>query len=260
MPLFINNLINDPTGFPVFVGGGPRLVAYQTADDIQLGSGNLAGFSGGVWGLSGNDTIAGSGDANERLFGNDGEDIIGGAGGNDILFGGKDSDRLDGNEGNDVVRGDSGDDFLFGGIGNDVLRGGQGNDRLNGDDGIDFLVGDRGIDVLTGGQGADTFVFRRDEAGFNINQVDVITDFNFSEGDRIGLTDGLTQSDLRFNDDDRIDFDSDGEFNDMVVRIQNTGEILGIVLNADNFDLIETFETANQGVLAINGTQFNYLT
>ncbi len=70
----------------------------------------------------------------------------------------------------------------------------------------------------------------------------------------------LTQLDLRFNDDDRIDFDSDGEFNDMVVRIQNTGEILGIVLNADNFDLIETFETANQGVLAINGTQFNYLT
>ncbi|MDB9514940.1 calcium-binding protein [Kamptonema animale CS-326] len=259
MPLFINNLINDPTGFPVFVGGGPRLLAYPTADDIQLGSGNLFTFSGGVWGLSGNDTIAGSSDSNERLFGNDGEDIIGGAGGNDILFGGKDSDRLDGNDNNDVVRGDSGDDFLFGGSGDDIFRGGQGNDRLSGDFGNDFLVGDRGIDLLTGGEGADTFVFRRDEAGFNINQVDVITDFQFREGDRIGLTDGLTQLDLRFNDEDRIDFDSDGEFDDMVVRISSTGEILGIVLNADNFDLIDTFETANQAVLGINGTQFAYL-
>ena len=259
MPLFINNLINDPTGFPTFVGGGPRLLAYPTPDDIQLGSGNLFGFSGGVWGLSGNDTIAGSSDANERLFGNDGEDIIGGGGGNDILFGGKDSDRLDGNEDNDVIRGDSGDDFLFGGFGNDLFRGGQGNDRLSGDGGNDFLVGDRGIDLLTGGEGADTFVFRRDEAGFNINQADVITDFNFSEGDRIGLTDGLTQLNLRFNDEDRIDFDSDGEFDDMVVRINNTGEILGIVLNADNFDLTDTFETSNQAVLGINGTQFAYL-
>ncbi|HLO51809.1 MAG TPA: calcium-binding protein [Kamptonema sp.] len=259
MPLFVNNLIDDPTGFPVFVGGGRRLLAYPTSDDIQLGSGNLFGFPGGVWGLGGNDTIAGSSDSNERLFGNDGEDVIGGGSGNDILFGGKDSDRLDGNDNNDVVRGDSGDDFVFGGPGNDLLRGGQGNDRLNGDGGNDFLVGDRGIDLLTGGEGADTFVFRRDEAAFNINQADVITDFNFREGDRIGLTNGLTQLDLRFNDEDRIDFDSDGEFDDMVVRINNTGEILGIVLNADNFDLTDTFETANEAVLGINGIQFTFL-
>ena len=30
---------------------------------------------------------------------------------------------------------------------------------------------------------------------FGVNGADVITDFNFDEGDRIGLTDGLTELD-----------------------------------------------------------------
>ncbi|MGE5655582.1 MAG: calcium-binding protein [Actinomycetota bacterium] len=259
MVLFINNLIADQFGFPASDGGGPRFLAFATSDDIQIGSGNLLSYPGGVWGLGGNDTIIGSADSNERLFGNDGDDVIGGGNGNDILYGGKGNDRLDGNEGNDLVRGDSGDDLLFGGPGNDVLRGGQGNDILQGNEGNDFLVGDRGVDFLTGGEGADTFVLRRDEATFNINQADVITDFNFNQGDRIGLTDGLTELDLQFNDADRIDYDRDGQVNDMPIRLKSTGQIIGIVLNTDNFELTGAFEPANQFVLGLNGSQFSYL-
>lgn len=258
MALTINNLIGDLTGFPVFAGGGPRFLGFATSDEINVENGNLSSFPWGVWGLDGNDTIAGSSDGNERLLGNNGNDVIGGGGGNDIIYGGKDNDRLDGNEGSDVVRGDAGNDIIFGGFGSDILRGGQGDDDLDGNDGNDFLAGDRGIDVLTGGPGADIFLLRSNET-FGVNGADVITDFSFDEGDRIGLNDGLTELNLLFTDDDLIAYDNDGILNDMVIRNRSNGQILGIVLNTDNFELIGSFEPANPFALAVNGSQFQFL-
>ncbi len=258
MALTINNLIGDLTGFPVFAGGGPRFLGFATSDEIDVEDGDLSSFPWGVWGLDGNDTIGGSSDSNERLLGNNGNDVIGGGGGNDIIYGGKDNDILDGNEGNDVVRGDSGNDIIFGGPGNDILRGGQGDDDLDGNDGNDFLVGDRGVDVLTGGPGADVFVLRSNEQ-FGVNGADVITDFRFDDGDRIGLTDGLTELDLLFTDDSLIAYDNDGIINDMVIRNRRNGQILGVVLNTDNFELVGAFEQASPFALAVNGSQFQFL-
>ncbi|MFB8797275.1 MAG: calcium-binding protein [Microcoleus sp.] len=259
MALTVNNLSGDPTGFPVFAGGGPRLLGFATPDDINVEPGNLSSVPWGVWGLDGNDTIAGSSDGNERLLGNNGNDVIGGGGGNDIIYGGKDNDRLDGNEGNDVVRGDAGNDVIFGGPGNDILRGGQGDDDLEGNEGNDFLAGDRGIDVLTGGLGADTFLIKSNDEGFGVNAADVITDFNFDEGDRIALTDGLTELNLIFTDDALIAYDNDGIINDMVIRNRSNGQILGVVLNTNSFELTGAFETASPFALAINGSQFQFL-
>jgi len=258
MALTLNNLIGDLTGFPIFAGGGARLLGFGTSDEIDVENGNLSSFPWGVWGLDGNDTIAGSSDSNERLLGNNGDDIIGGGGGNDIIYGGKENDRLDGNDGNDLVRGDAGNDIIFGGFGNDILRGGQGDDDLDGNEGNDFLVGDRGIDVLTGGPGADIFVLRSNEQ-FGVNGADVVTDFNFNEGDRIGLTDGLTELDLLFTDDNLIAYDNDGIINDMVIENARNGQIVGIVLNTDSFELTGSFEQASPFALAINGTQFQFL-
>lgn len=258
MALTINNLIGDLTGFPVFAGGGPRLLGFATSDEIDVEDGNLSSFPWGVWGLDGNDTIAGSSDSNERLLGNNGNDAIGGGGGNDIIYGGKDNDILDGNDGNDVVRGDSGNDLIFGGPQNDILRGGQGDDDLDGNDGNDFLAGDRGIDQLTGGPGADIFVLRSNEQ-FGVNGADVITDFRFDDGDRIGLTDGLTELDLLFTDDNLIAYDNDGIIDDMVIRNRRDGQIVGVVLNTDNFELIGSFEQASPFALAVNGSQFQFL-
>jgi Ca2+-binding RTX toxin-like protein len=258
MALTLNNLIGDLTGFPIFAGGGARLLGFGTSDEIDVENGNLSSFPWGVWGLDGNDTIAGSSDSNERLLGNNGDDIIGGGGGNDIIYGGKENDRLDGNDGNDLVRGDAGNDIIFGGFGNDILRGGQGDDDLDGNEGNDFLVGDRGIDVLTGGPGADTFVLRSNEQ-FGVNGADVVTDFNFDEGDRIGLTDGLTELDLLFTDDNLIAYDNDGIINDMVIENARNGQIVGIVLNTDSFELTGSFEQASPFALAVNGSQFQFL-
>ncbi len=258
MALTINNLIGDLTGFPVFAGGGPRFLGFATSDEIDVENGNLSSFPWGVWGLDGNDTIAGSSDGNERLLGNNGNDVIGGGGGNDIIYGGKDNDRLDGNEGSDVVRGDAGNDIIFGGFGSDILRGGQGDDDLDGNEGNDFLAGDRGIDVLTGGPGADIFLLRSNET-FGVNGADVITDFRFDEGDRIGLTDGLTELNLFFEDDNLIAYDNDGVINDMVIENRITGQIVGIVLNTDSFELIGAFEPASPFALAVNGSQFQFL-
>jgi len=64
----------------------------------------------------------------------------------------------------------------------------------------------------------------------------VISNFDwFNDGDKIGLTDGLTESDLNYMQ--LIDFDNDGRSDDAVIKIKSTQEILGVVLNADDFVL-----------------------
>ena len=83
---------------------------------------------------------------------------------------------------NDIIHGLGGDDVIFG-LG--------GDDRLYGDDGNDILFGNAGNNILTGGSGADIFALSSD--GFSR-----VMDFNVCEGDRIGLTDGLTVDRLSF--------------------------------------------------------------
>jgi alkaline phosphatase len=99
-------------------------------------------------------------------------------------FGGRDT--LSGGDGNDRLLGDQGDDVLIGGSGSDLLVGGRGVDGLDGGAGDDILRGGDGLDNLNGRGGADTFVFAPGEG------TDVVFDFNLSEGDRIGLTGGLS--------------------------------------------------------------------
>ncbi|WP_353844715.1 immunoglobulin-like domain-containing protein [Pseudomonas sp. MG-2] len=99
---------------------------------------------------------------------NDGNDILNGGTGNDLLFGQGGDDTLDGGKGNDI---------LIGGVGKDTLLGGEGND---------ILLGGKGDDTMTGGSGADTFVWKAGDIG-----KDVIKDFKVAEGDRIDLKDLL---------------------------------------------------------------------
>ena len=67
------------------------------------------------------------------LFGQAGDDILNGGGGNDALFGGAGDDDLRGNSGRDLLLGEAGDDALDGGRLNDSLLGGEGNDVLRWD-------------------------------------------------------------------------------------------------------------------------------
>ncbi len=72
-------------------------------------------------------------------------------------------DRVYGEEGNDVLWGAAGADQMAGGVGNDTLYGGDGNDQLDGGDGNDWLDGEAGTDQMVGGQGDDIYLV--DNAG-----------------------------------------------------------------------------------------------
>jgi len=138
-----------------------------------------------VNGGDGQDTIDGSTDMDDVLFGGDGDDVIrGGTGnnhldggdGNDNLSGGAGNDSLVGEDGQDTLRGengvdtlsggnghdslmgDAGDDSIDGGHGHDTILGGSDNDSLNGGDGRDSISGGSGDDSLTGGIQADTLI------------------------------------------------------------------------------------------------------
>ncbi len=100
----------------------------------------------------GEDLIFGNG-GDDFIVGFAGEDTLIGSSGNDTLFGGSQGDRLYGSTGNDILRGDGGSDTLLGGSGNDILNGA--NARSAG-------VGQH--DVLTGGAGSDRFILGDIEA------------------------------------------------------------------------------------------------
>ncbi|MBS9387484.1 MAG: hypothetical protein HEQ33_00660 [Dolichospermum sp. WA123] len=103
-------------------------------------------------------------------------DDVQGTGSNDNIFGDSQNNLLSGGLGNDTLNGGLGNDTLNGGLGNDTLIGGLGNDTL---------IGGVGNDLLTGGGGADRFVFNSRNEG-----IDIITDFNFGQGDRIQVSKG----------------------------------------------------------------------
>lgn len=159
--------------------GGPDVLIGGAGDDSINGGGGEDFMRGG----EGHDRMAG-GDDFDDMHGNQGNDTLAGGGGGDWVVGGKDDDHLYGDDGGDVVLGNLGNDLVDGGAGGDVLRGGQGDDLIYGWSGDDWISGDRGSDTLSGGSGADIF-HTFGEAGR-----DMVTDFNFAEGDRVYLLPG----------------------------------------------------------------------
>lgn len=130
---------------------------------------------------------------------------------------------------------------------NDTLKGGQDNDILTGGNGNDVLCGNLGTDSITGGKGADTFVLTVDLANPITNPLlaDVITDFNKSEGDKIGLAQGLVAAQLVF---EAFDSNSDKKADAILIKLganANDG-ILAVVLG--------TIDAA--GVTLLNQTDF----
>lgn len=78
-------------------------------------------------------------------------------------------------------------DTLTGGNGDDVLGGLAGADMLSGGGGDDRLIGGAGLDTMRGGEGGDTFVFQT-VGDSKPGAPDLILDFSFAQGDRIGLS------------------------------------------------------------------------
>ncbi|MEQ9416653.1 MAG: calcium-binding protein [Salinisphaeraceae bacterium] len=111
-------------------------------NEIVLTGASTARVSGG----HGADTLRGSADAADLLYGNQDGDRLSGLAGDDTLYGGQDADQLFGGDGADVLYGNLGADTLSGGAGPDVLYGGQANDVIFAGAG----------DTVFGGLGADT--------------------------------------------------------------------------------------------------------
>ncbi|MBL8544870.1 MAG: DNRLRE domain-containing protein [Hyphomonadaceae bacterium] len=115
---------------------GAALGAYDAflgSATIDILDGTTLGLPLRVEGLSGNDTIVGSGLA-------------------DYLSGGSHSDSL---------RGGGGADYIWGGSGGDTLEGGADTDTIYGGADTDTLIGGTGSDTLYGESGNDTAVFER---------------------------------------------------------------------------------------------------
>jgi serralysin len=185
-----NQLIDLRAGFFSNVGGltGNVTIAQGVTIEQAYGGGGsdvLNGNDAGdtLFGNGGADQING-GAGSDRENGNIGNDTVHGAGGGDWVTGGQNDDVLFGDDGDDILNGNLGADIGDGGAGNDTVRGGQGDDVLAGGAGDDLMTGDLGNDTMTGGAGADTF------RAFASGGVDVITDFNRAEGDRILLDPG----------------------------------------------------------------------
>jgi VCBS repeat-containing protein len=151
-----------------------------------------------------------------RIDAGNGNDVVNGTGGEDLLSGGNGNDVMHGLGGHDRISGDNGDDVLFGDDGNDILLGGNGNDSLYGGNGDDRLEGGKGNDSLSGGAGADSFVFGK--SGGN----DTILDFDTSL-DSILLQDGIGLSKSKVSD-----VDHDGHLDLTLTFDGTTVTLLGV--------------------------------
>jgi Ca2+-binding RTX toxin-like protein len=183
----------------------------------ELGNDTLTGYDR-------NDTLDG-GAGNDKLYGKDGDDYLNGRSGDDYMAGDTGNDRYvvdsaldvveeDGNEVGEenefgivdtvissvsyrlgayvenltldgsAVKGIGNDlsNYMLGNAGNNAIYAQSGNDTVNGRGGDDTIVGGSGNDNLVGDAGADKFRFE-----FQSEGIDVIRDFNSSEGDKIQI-------------------------------------------------------------------------
>ncbi len=136
---------------------GQTVTMLGTAgDDTLIGSEDVRDV---IYGGGGNDTIIGGefyadGTAPDLLCGGPGNDYVKGARGNDKLNGGDGDDTVDGSNGADVEAGNDGNDRVGSGsfedadAADDVMRGGPGNDTMVTGWGRDQVSGDGGADTL----------------------------------------------------------------------------------------------------------------
>lgn len=213
--------------------------------------------------ILGNNTIDGT-PGDDNLAGGIGNSTLMGQDGDDRLTGGTGNSNLVGDSGNDTLTGVIGNNVLEGGIGNDVLIGGIGNDELDGGEDNDYLAASVGKDILTGGAGTDIFFFQKIESKGNTqaitgqvtingevvseggeavdlfeDQVDTISDFNASQGDKIQLD--ASSFEVAPGDVSTLAFDNNSE----ILSLGDT-EIVRIIDGSDS-DVLANIEVVEGG-------------
>lgn len=135
----IRTIINNaPESFDVgttsvlwiaFDNAGNSAQAYQTVTVLACGS-SYSDYNI-VLGTEGNDVLSGT-DGADLMFGLGGNDVISGNDGNDCIYGGEGNDVISGNSGDDTIRGNSGDDIIKGNAGSDTIYSNSGSDIIDG--------------------------------------------------------------------------------------------------------------------------------
>lgn len=169
---------------------------------------NIDDITGSLTGNAGNDLLLNASSASSTLKGGDGDDVLANLStANSTLEGGNGNDVLVSiSTATSTLNGDAGNDVLINLGYNAQMSGGNGTDVLVGWDGKDTLTGGSGNDTVTGGAEADTFQFSAQYGpyitwktilGFklptiktgwqNTSGIDVIKDFNASQGDIIQI-------------------------------------------------------------------------
>jgi uncharacterized protein len=146
-------LTKKVTGFAHWNINSVESFAYQYVGDPDL-------YAPNPYRASDHDPLVLGIDLEERcqgllptIKGTNGDDVLKGTNGVDVIMGLGGDDVLTGGNAEDVICGGDGDDTLTGDNGDDVLSGGFGNDSLNGVNGDDTLIGGPGTDVLNQGRG-----------------------------------------------------------------------------------------------------------
>lgn len=260
---FADRLFGDNESNILIGGDGNDALFGRNGDDIFIGGDGRDIFSGG----NGFDTVDYSGeggavtvdmmerivasqaaegdrlysiesvigtDFNDRIFGNNDDNLIEGGEGNDSLFG---------RNGNDVINGGDGDDLISAGAHDDILDGGAGNDRLYTGSGSDSVVihtanggNDTVFDFMTG---LDTILIDDVSGSFDsfaelmAAGVDNGADVTFEFGDGNSLTiKGYNLADLSASDFDFGDTPPANEFIDSEVYA------------SDEFTSVDSFDWA----------------
>jgi serralysin len=146
---FLTYTVTQPGTYYIRVGNGIPFQPVPTTMSYML---NISATGHAV---SAATTTAG----NDRLYGDDGGDILIGAGGNDRLEGGAGPDKLYGGNGADVLIGGAGENILYGGAGNDIMTGGDDDNQF---------YGGAGDDRMTGGAGRDAFFWNESDGSDTI--------------------------------------------------------------------------------------------
>ncbi|MGH8383533.1 peroxidase family protein [Pseudomonas sp.] len=146
VPLVIRNNPNTPVT-------DSNYLQYTGEDHVVLG------------GTAGNDIIV-SGDGDDTLYGDGGNDRLEGGSGNDAVLGGA---------GDDIITDSFGDNRLEGNAGNDVIVAGSmlaGGNLILGGDGQDFIVTTEDVATTFGGQGDDFILGAKTNLPANGNEGD----------------------------------------------------------------------------------------
>ena len=96
-------------------------------------------------------------DGDDLIYLNGDEESVSAGAGHDHIWGlGATVAYIDGEDGNDLIVGSPGNDVLSGGEGVDMILGAEGDDTIDGDGDPDYLAGGFGFDDIDGGADEDT--------------------------------------------------------------------------------------------------------